>query len=158
VERVYELSQRTNQLNFNGTRFSRAEAEALMVDPARTALVLRCTDRFGDYGLIGFATADLAAGRLLDFFMSCRVQRKRVEHAAFAWLAARMAEAGAGEIRAAFTPQPRNGAASALLDELGFGPLEAGERRRSVTAPIPEADVVRVQAPAFTPIRAKEPA
>jgi FkbH-like protein len=158
VERVYELSQRTNQLNFNGTRFSRAEVEALMTDPARTALVLRCTDRFGDYGLIGFATADLAAGRLLDFFMSCRVQRKRVEHAAFAWLAARMAEAGAGEIRAAFTPQPRNGAASALLDELGFGPLEAGERRRSVTAPIPEADVVRVQAPAFTSSRAKEPA
>jgi FkbH-like protein len=155
VERVYELSQRTNQLNFNGARFSRAEVEALVGDPARAAFVLRCADRFGDYGLIGFAVTELGAGRLSDFFMSCRVQRKRVEHAAFAWLSARMADAGADDMRAAFTPQPRNGAAKALLDDLGFAPLQGGERRRALSAPIPEADVVRVLAPVVSRRRAE---
>ncbi len=154
VERVFELSQRTNQLNFNGTKFARAEVERLMADPARAALTLRCADRFGDYGLIGFVVADLPAGRIEDFFMSCRVQRKRVEHAAFAWLAQMIEEKGARkgegarEMRIAFTATPRNGAAVAMLDELGFSALEAGERRRDLAAPFADADIVTLRAPA----------
>jgi FkbH-like protein len=153
VERVFELSQRTNQLNFNGTKFARAEVERLMADPARAALTLRCADRFGDYGLIGFVVADLTAGRIEDFFMSCRVQRKRVEHAAFAWLAQRIEEKGAmkgrgaREMQVAFTATARNGAAIAMLDELGFAPLDAGERRRNIAAPFADADIVTVRAP-----------
>src|SRR6202021_159966 len=62
AERVFELSQRTNQLNFTGAKLTRgAVADMIRADPARTRLTLRCADRFGDYGLIGFADLDLAA-------------------------------------------------------------------------------------------------
>jgi FkbH-like protein len=147
VERVYELSQRTNQLNFNGAKFSRTEVEALMRDPAKSAFVLRCADRFGDYGLIGFAVADLDGGVLADFFMSCRVQRKRVEHAFFAWLGGEMAARGARAVQVAFTATRRNGAAIEMLDTLGFTPGADGVRRRSAVEPIAEADIVAVSAP-----------
>jgi FkbH-like protein len=147
VERVYELSQRTNQLNFNGTKFSRTQVEALMRDPVKTAFVLRCADRFGDYGLIGFAVVDLQDGVLADFFMSCRVQRKRVEHAFFSWLSGEIAARGARTLQITFTATPRNGAAVEMLDALGFAPGVDGMRRRSAIEPISEADIVTISGP-----------
>ena len=85
VERVFELSQRTNQLNFTGRKYTREAVQALVQSRAGTVgLCLRCCDRFGDYGLIGFAVVNDATGLVSELFMSCRVQRKRVEQAFFA--------------------------------------------------------------------------
>lgn len=156
VARVHELSQRTNQLNFTGAKLSRTETERLAApDPDRARLTLRCLDRYGDYGLIGFADLDLARGELQLFFMSCRVQRKRVEHAAFAHMAALLAARGHGAFAALHRPTDRNRAAAALLADLGFQPGGAdveGRVRyvRPLDAPFAESDVVavRVEAPA----------
>lgn len=149
MERVYELSQRTNQLNFNGAKFSRAEVEALaQPNPDRLALTLRCSDKFGDYGLIGFAALDLSAGRLDNFFMSCRVQRKRVEHAAFALMAERLRARGCDTFRAAFRKTERNKASIDMLADLGFTPLgDAGEWARVAVLPFADSDVVRLAPP-----------
>ena len=64
VERVFELSQRTNQLNFNGRKYAREEPcrRCSPRRPGEVGLTLRCSDRFGDYGLIGFVVADLTQG------------------------------------------------------------------------------------------------
>jgi hypothetical protein len=50
-------------------------------------------------------------------------------------------------MQVAFTATARNGAAIAMLDELGFAPLDAGERRRNIAAPFADADIVTVRAP-----------
>jgi FkbH-like protein len=144
VVRVHELSQRTNQLNFTGAKLSLAEVEALATPaPGYARLTLRCADRWGDYGLIGFADLDLARGELLAFFMSCRVQRKRVEHAAFAHMAALARGAGTDVLRVRFRETERNGAAVRLLEDLGFE--RAGEGwARPLARPFADADVVSV--------------
>jgi len=149
VERVYELSQRTNQLNFNGTKLSREQVTGLL-GGERLALTLRCTDRFGDYGLIGFMVADLRAGLLEEVFMSCRVQRKRVEHAALALLAGRMRAAGAASFDVRFRRTERNGAGLRMLEDLGFAPptAEDGVWSRPLGRPFDDAEVVRL-APAL---------
>jgi FkbH-like protein len=145
VERVYELSQRTNQLNFTGAKFSRLEAAALARPaPGRACLVLRCGDRFGDYGLIGFAVLDLNRGSVDDFFMSCRVQRKRVEQAAFGHMLTLLADAGHAEARVRFRSTERNGAGARMLAELGFAQEPDGDWLRSTAESIAEADVVRL--------------
>lgn len=152
VARVHELSQRTNQLNFTGVKLSRAETERLAApDGDRARLTLRCADRYGDYGLIGFANLDLARGELDLFFMSCRVQRKRVEHAAFAHMAALLAARGHGAFAALHRPTDRNRASATLLADLGFEPGEAdadGRVRytRPLHAPFAQSDVVAVRA------------
>lgn len=145
VERVHELSQRTNQLNFRGTRFTRPEVEAL-VGGARLALTVRCADRFGDYGLIGFVVFDPSTGALEDFFMSCRVQRKRVERALFAHLAAIAREAGAGALTAVFRPTERNRASATLLADLGFSPVtgDEGAWARPADVSFADSDVARL--------------
>ena len=150
VVRVHELSQRTNQLNFTGAKFTRAEVEALAeADRGHARLTLRCADVWGDYGLIGFADLDLGAGELVAFFMSCRVQRKRVEHAAFAHMAALLAMRGRDTFRVRFAATERNGASLRLIEELGF--VREGQGwSHPLDHPFAEADVVRlaVDAPA----------
>jgi len=148
VERVFELSQRTNQLNFNGRKYAREAVQALLTaQTGEVGLTLRCSDRFGDYGLIGFVVADLCKGLVSDVFMSCRVQRKRVEQAFFAWLAEGMAERGAGTLRVAYAPTSRNGASREMLETLGFTPsADPALWERPSTAPIPESDIVVLSA------------
>ncbi len=57
--------------------------------------------------------------RVQSFMMSCRVQRKRVEPAFFAWLTKRIA-ADRGVIEVAYRKTARNGASVRMLEELGF--------------------------------------
>jgi FkbH-like protein len=121
AERVYELSQRTNQLNVAATRYSRDDVIAMITSKnGLEGWTMRCADRFGDYGLIGFALFDPAHGQLHDFFMSCRVQRKRVEAAFFDWMAERMRDAGAPSIRVRWRKAARNGPAVEMFEALGF--------------------------------------
>lgn len=143
VERVYELSQRTNQLNFNGTKFSRDQVEAL-VGGDKLALTVRVSDRFGDYGLVGFAVADPVTGVVEDFFMSCRVQRKRVEHAVFTRLADALRSGGHDALRVRFRRTDRNKAGRDMLLDLGFAPEgeEDGLWARDLSRPFADADVV----------------
>jgi FkbH-like protein len=148
AERVYELSQRTNQLNFRGAKYGRDEVRAMLApDPDRLRLTVRCADRFGDYGLIGFVSVDLAAGEITDLFMSCRVQRKRVEQAVFAWIGEAVRARRHAELRVRHRPTDRNGAARAMLKDLGFAPAGDGEEpvwRRDLALSFRDSDIVEL--------------
>ena len=159
AERVYELSQRTNQLNIAATRYSRDDVAAMLSDSnGAEAWTLRCADRFGDYGLIGFAYGTPQTGHIRDFFMSCRVQRKRVEAAFFAWLAARYETEGAPALTISYQKAARNGPALDLFLGLGFT-LDStddshGQLRRSLPSGFGGSDIVRVVHAADEPIPA----
>jgi len=148
AERVYELSQRTNQLNFRGAKYAREDVHAMLArDPDLLRLTIRCTDRFGDYGLIGFVAVDLNQGEITDLFMSCRVQRKRVEQAVFAWIAREALARGRAVLAVRHRPTERNGAARTMLEDLGFTADADGQVwRRETARPFADGDVARVQA------------
>ena len=154
----HELSQRTNQLNVSGRRYQRDEIEALQA-PASTnsAYVFQCRDRFGDYGMIAMCVIDVSAGHIESFMMSCRVQRKRVEQAIFAWLAYKCEAAKVEQISAAYRKTKRNEASMRMFEELGFAFVATGSEEgrfiRSTGAPIAESDVVAVRD--VTEVRAK---
>lgn len=156
AERVYELSQRTNQLNIAATRYSR-ENVAVMLSNANgaEAWTLHCCDRFGDYGLIGFAYGNPQTGHIHDFFMSCRVQRKRVEAAFFAWLARRYGAAGAEALTISYQKATRNGPALDMFLRLGFTLDSLVESRGLLRCSLPAgfegSDIVRLDQPACEP-------
>ena len=105
-DRVHELSQRTNQLNYSGRAVTRTELDRLRHDPADSAgFVLSCRDKFGDYGIIGFAVVDFGKASVDHFFMSCRVQHKKVDHAFFGWLLERMGARASSEYASTSVPQ-----------------------------------------------------
>src|SRR5581483_10163162 len=53
LERVAELVQRTNQLNFSGTKYTRQELDVFLADASLKKFVLKCADKFGSYGTVG---------------------------------------------------------------------------------------------------------
>ena len=124
-DRIAELVQRTNQLNFSGRKYGREEIEAILRDPARDRQVIIVSDKFGDYGTVGFCLSSVAdtpdGAELLieDFMLSCRVQGKFIEQALIAELI-RRAGRPIARVRVAFTKTDRNRAAQMVLEELGF--------------------------------------
>lgn len=122
LERVAELVQRTNQLNFSGRKYDRAAITGLLADPDRPRFVVGVRDKFGSYGTVGFCLArrEGATVRVEDFMLSCRVQGKYVEQALFAWLAEHFPGGYPQRIEVNFRPTPRNAAALRVLESLGF--------------------------------------
>jgi len=79
--RVYELTQRTNQMNFSGNLYEKDDIMKIANNKKLSCYVLKCKDNFGEYGIIGFGIIDQTENRLIDLMFSCRIQSKRVEHA-----------------------------------------------------------------------------
>jgi FkbH-like protein len=120
LQRVYELAQRTNQMNFSGNRYSVDALRRLMADADAETYVMRCRDRFGTYGIVGFAVVDLRELKLVDLMFSCRVQGKRVEHAFLAWLLRRHLTAGTRDFLASLRKTKKNAPGAAVFPEMGF--------------------------------------
>jgi hypothetical protein len=127
--RVFELSQRTNQLNYAGRATTRKDVEYLLhgAAPGKDGVVLSCADKFGDYGIIGFAIVDVERFHVENFFMSCRVQHKKVDHAFFAWLIGRAMARGQDVVSTVFHFSGRNQSARQVLDEMKFAPMGEDE-------------------------------
>jgi FkbH-like protein len=120
VKRVYELAQRTNQLNFSGRRYTEAELIEVVDSPVYDTFVVHCEDRFGDYGTVGFALVDASKRRLVDLMFSCRIQGKRIEHALLRFMHERYADHARLPFYASYRPTERNAPAARVFEDIGF--------------------------------------
>jgi FkbH-like protein len=77
VERLLELVNRSNQLNYTKQRFSHSEFAMLLADPAVMSGYVTARDNFGDHGICGFYAHD--ATSMLNFSFSCRILNMGVE-------------------------------------------------------------------------------
>jgi predicted enzyme involved in methoxymalonyl-ACP biosynthesis len=118
-----------------------------MIEQPERAFVLTCTDKFGEYGAIGFCVLMDGRPAIESFFMSCRVQRKRVENAFFEYLRNELLASGATRFDVKYKPTSKNKASVQMLEELGFRhEIEAGTGEewftRSMDEPFVDSDVV----------------
>jgi FkbH-like protein len=147
-ERVYELTQRTNQMNFSGTRYDRQTLRAIQQTPYLDAYVITCQDRFGTYGIVGFGVVDRREPRLTDLMFSCRIQAKRVEHAILTHLLAKYREQGRGAFFASYRKTPRNAPSGQVFSDIGMRELEAVDGVTSLVfeaeQTIPEEAIIRL--------------
>ena len=148
LERVYELAQRTNQMNFSGARYPRAQLQDLQQSSVHDTYVIRCSDRFGSYGIVGFAVVDNQEPRLLDLMFSCRIQGKRVEHAFLAHVLHRFSGADRRDFFANYRKTDQNAAHGRVFEEMDFkivaeqnGVLSLVFRKDQ---PIPEEGIVHI--------------
>ena len=77
LERLHDLILRSNQLNFTKVRSTEEELRALLEDPESKTGYVSVTDRFGDYGIVGFYA--LQENRLVHFVFSCRTLGMGIE-------------------------------------------------------------------------------
>ncbi len=110
VLRCWELVQRSNQLNISGKRYSQDDFKTLLADEHALAIGIKCRDRFGDYGTIGFVRIDLSGETpaITDFVLSCRVAQKKVEHAFLKEISKQLSDLGYQELDVCFLKTGKN--------------------------------------------------
>lgn len=121
LERVAQLTQRTNQFNVSGIRRTRSELEQLRQRGERRCLTVQVRDRFGDYGLVGVVIYALTPRALAvdSFLLSCRALGRRVEHRILAELGKIAAAQGLAHVEIPFVPTAKNKPAADFLASLG---------------------------------------
>lgn len=76
-ERIFELIERTNQLNFTKNRISKTELQTLLTSPSHQNYYVVVEDRYGKYGVVGFCS--VCREELEHFLFSCRIIGMGVE-------------------------------------------------------------------------------
>lgn len=130
-ERISDLVQRTNQLNFSGRKYSKADVENVIASEGYEKYVLECSDRYGSYGIVGFCVVGHSTDEtdIEDFMLSCRVQGKFIEKAWFSHLITHHNSKMVKYLRVNFSETARNRPAKQVLEALGF---QAGRGRGMV--------------------------
>ena len=77
LARIHDLLLRSNQLNFTKVRSTEEELTALLSDPEVKAGYVSVSDKFGDYGIVGFYA--LKEGKAIHFTFSCRTLGMGIE-------------------------------------------------------------------------------
>ena len=148
LERVYELAQRTNQMNFSGARYPREQLMELGQSQTHETFVIRCTDRFGSYGIVGFALVNRHEPRLLDLMFSCRIQGKRVEHAFLGYLLNKYSGAKRQDFYANYRKTTKNEKPGKVFKEIGFEVVEELDGvcslKYATTRSIPQDNIIQV--------------
>lgn len=84
LDRIYDLIQRSNQLNFTKIRSTEAELTELFVDSSVQCGYVDVNDKFGDYGIVGFYA--LKDDSLIHFVFSCRTLNMGIEQYVYNYL------------------------------------------------------------------------
>jgi len=151
MERVHELTQRTNQMNFSGSRYDRAVLHEIAQSSYLDTYVLACEDRFGTYGIVGFGVVDKREPRLTDLMFSCRIQSKRVEHAFLRMMIDKYIRETSRDFSANYRKTPRNAPSGQVFEDLGMVEVSVSDGVTSLVFPhggvLPDDGIISVSMP-----------
>jgi FkbH-like protein len=148
INRIQELVQRTNQLNFSGNKYGREEIKKILRNSKYEAFSMDCEDKYGQYGTVGFAIVSKHNAQLIDLMLSCRVQAKRVEHAFFSFLLHHYKAKGFEIFSALYKRTDRNCKAGEVFNDMGFEEESLKENVKmyifALDKPIPNDNVIQI--------------
>lgn len=122
IERITQLTNKTNQFNLTTRRYSPAEMEEVWKNPDYIRLYGKLIDKFGDNGVVTVVIGK-KEGTVLNidlWLMSCRVLKRDMEQAVLDVLVEKCAEAGIKTIRGYYYPTKKNGMVKELYGTFGF--------------------------------------
>jgi FkbH-like protein len=150
IERVTQLTNKTNQFNLTTKRRTLAEVRHLAASAAGWTGVFSLQDRYGDYGIIGLLFcvpgAEPGCWDVDTWLMSCRVLRRDVEKFMLDCLLDAARAAGIDRIGGRYLRTEKNAQVADLFPGLGFETVSRTEdegryelRVESVTSPFSAA-------------------
>jgi FkbH-like protein len=124
LERIAQLTNKTNQFNLTTRRFTLTQIEQFSKDENFIGLYGRLSDRFGDHGLVsvvlGHREADVFHIDL--WLMSCRVLKRGMEAAMLDAIVAAANAGGARLLVGSYIPTDKNGMVADFYPRFGFVP------------------------------------
>lgn len=131
LERIAQLTNKSNQFNLTTRRYSPAEIEEAARDPKKIALYGKLSDRFGDNGVVA-VTIGSVGGETLSielWLMSCRVLKRELELAMLDETVRRAKEHGVKKIVGYYYPTAKNGMVKNLYGDFGFTKVSEDEAK-----------------------------
>lgn len=121
LDRISQLTFRTNQFNFTAIRRSPGEIRDFLNREGAGCLAVKVNDRFGDYGLTGAVLYEMKSDciKLDTFLLSCRVLGRGVEHQILSSIGQRASSAGRKCVELTCLPTERNLPAREFVSSLG---------------------------------------
>lgn len=127
MERIVQLTNKTNQFNLTTRRYTLAEMEAAIAGSQSAAtghigIYGKLSDRFGDNGLVSVVLGRLEGPALhLDLWlMSCRVLKRDMELAMLDRIAALARDSGVQTLYGYYLPTPKNAMVADHYEKIGF--------------------------------------
>ena len=122
LERIAQLTNKSNQFNLTTRRYTLAEMEAISRDERYIGLYGKLNDRFGDNGLISIVLGRREQDVLhIDLWlMSCRVLKRDMELAMLDALVEHARAANLVTLRGYYLPTSKNGMVAEHYEKLGF--------------------------------------
>ncbi len=123
VERISQLTLRSNQFNLRTVRYGVPEIRRIMQDPSYETFSVHLSDRFGNYGLISLAIAQIRddGQAVIDtWIMSCRVLKRTVEQMLLNHVVKRLRGRGVKRLTGEYLATEKNRLVKDLLPNLGF--------------------------------------
>jgi FkbH-like protein len=129
VNRVFEMIQRTNQLNTTTKRYTLKEVEDFHKSSDYAIYVADLVDKYGEYGTIGLAIVKKEAEAwILDTFLfSCRAMGKTVEKTTVLYILQKAREAGIPFVRGSYIPTEKNQLMEKFFGECNFTQVNSND-------------------------------
>ena len=122
LDRIAQLTNKTNQFNLTTRRCTRAEIEVMASDERYIALYGRLIDKFGDNGLVTVVVGEIRGDALyiILWLMSCRVLKRGLENAMLDSIVSEAKAHGVRELIGLYIPTAKNAMVENMYKDMGF--------------------------------------
>jgi len=134
IQRITQLSNKSNQFNVTTKRYTPAEMEAVFASDEYIRLYGKLTDKFGDNGVVSVVIGK-KDGSVLNmdlWLMSCRVLKRDMEFAMLDTLVQKCREQNIETIMGYYYPTAKNNMVRELYKTFGFDKISEDENGNTV--------------------------
>ncbi len=135
VQRLAQLTQKTNQFNLTTRRYDEQDMAEKISNANTSVFHFSLADNFGDSGIVGLAIIERESGktaRLDSFLMSCRIIGRMAEQAFLCTILHNLKSRGVEELSADYIPTRKNVLVETFLPENGFSQTTDGRYVRNL--------------------------
>jgi FkbH-like protein len=123
VERLVQLTQKTNQFNLTTKRYSKEELYTLHNNGSKI-FAIHVKDKFGDYGIVGLAIilldVNLKIAEVDSLLLSCRVLGKGIEHAIMDFIVQDLKHESVDILKSRYVYTNKNSQVKDFYEQFGF--------------------------------------
>ena len=122
MERIAQLTNKSNQFNLTTLRLTRAEIESMAADKEYITLYGKLTDKFGDNGVVSVAIGKITGDTvdIILWLMSCRVLKRDMEYAMMGEFVKEARARGIKKINGHYYPTAKNAMVKDFYSLHGF--------------------------------------
>lgn len=121
IERISQLTQKTNQFNLTTKRYTEVQIESFMKDSSKKVYSISVRDKFGDSGLTAVCIINFNEIATIDtLLMSCRIMGRNIEKAIMDVIIKECGNRKINRVSAKYLKTEKNTPVCKLYEEFGF--------------------------------------